>query len=163
MTLNVCLKYLFVFTLAHSAFTHPQETEKKAPEVQKEQLSTEHYVTHWVTGIAANIAHIMSTMTGLKVGDAAVKAGLADWIGHQRGITPPDERCEDYGTIATVIGVPTLLGGIAGLYIVYKTPQWTDKYILKKKTERTSKQNFIVFLHRMFIPFGSLTGEYFTH
>jgi hypothetical protein len=71
-------------------------------------------------------------------------------------------------TIGFLIGrtaLHTFIGAIAGLYIVYKTPQWTDTYILKKETTRTGQQNIIAFVNRilLFYPLGVLTGEYFSH
>jgi hypothetical protein len=52
----------------------------------------------------------------------------------------------------------TLLGA---LYVHYKTPQWTDTYILGLETERTFEQNiFTLFIRTILsLPIGILVGE----
>ena len=57
--------------------------------------------------------------------------------------------------------LPTTIAGIASVYTVFKTPQWTDTYILKNGKKRTTIQNMSNFCVRVLIgaPFGYALGE----
>jgi hypothetical protein len=48
--------------------------------------------------------------------------------------------------------IPSALGTLLATYIYYKTPQWTDDLLLDCDKQRTTKQNLISFLCRIFIP-----------
>ncbi|MFI5332986.1 MAG: hypothetical protein ACHQVS_02705 [Candidatus Babeliales bacterium] len=160
------MKYIIIFALSAPALLHPQQTET-TPELQQktEQLSANHYTSHLITGLAAHLVFLTSTVTGIIIGDAVAKTGTADWISYQIGLTPKELRCTNYNILFGVRAIPAALSMLAGLYVVYKTPQWTDKYLLKKKKERSVRQNILVFLNRFLLPcpIGILTGEYFTH
>ena len=52
-------------------------------------------------------------------------------------------------------------GIIPGAYLVYKTPQWTDTYILRLQRKRSTKNKFKNFVLRLLpLPWGPLLGEW---
>jgi len=57
---------------------------------------------------------------------------------------------------ATFIKLAALTGVV---YAFYKTPQWTDTYLLDIERERTLKENMISFFGRLF-PLGIIITEY---
>lgn len=97
-----------------------------------------HYATHIITDGAAHLAAGVSVGAGLIIGGAFEKNN------------------------SSALGATSALAGFAAaLYTIYKTPQWTDKYILNYDTQRSTSQNIITFACRLFIPFplGTLLGE----
>lgn len=111
----------------------------------KKPLPCNHYITHMITDAAGTIAAILGafTMGGITFGVATT----ADMKEESKAI---------------------LTGAAAGLtfiYTLYKTPQWTDTYLLENNIKRTSLQNILVFLHRRILPWpiGVILGEFFAH
>lgn len=100
-----------------------------------------HYGTHVVTdGVAKIVASIMIVVGGgLTLGAAA----------------------NDCGPLCIIPGV---VGISSGVYILYKTPQWTDTHLLNYSTERSNLQNIVTFLSRLLIlyPVGTIAGELLT-
>lgn len=154
-----------MFSLSASLTLYPQEAEIIAEVNQETQLSANHYVSHLITGLGAHLALATSSFVGLIIGNAVARTNIADWISYQMGLTPKEFKCDNFNILFAQRAIPGALAMLAGLYVVYKTPQWTDKYLLKKKKERTLKQNILVFFNRFVLPcpVGVLTGEYFTH
>lgn len=147
-------KYALLLTLITGTYAYSQQAEATAPVAQPTKQETEvfsgnDYVAHILTGAASNIAALVSVAAGAVAGQVALVRN------------PSGDISAIYLSSAT----PILLGSIAGLYIIYKTPQWTDTNLLEKKKERTTKQNIIVFLNRILLswPLGVVTGEYFIH
>lgn len=96
-----------------------------------------HYITHIATDGLSHIAAVASVMTGIAVG-AALK-----------------DKSEALTIASFLSGF-----GTAG-YIKYKTPQWTDTYVLKNDIKRTTPENILTFICRVLIPFpiGTVVGE----
>lgn len=159
------IKTLIMCALINCTFVYSKEAVIESAQTKKEELSTDYYISHIITGSAAHFSYLASIIIGYITGQIAMKIGVADGIGRCMGLTPQGFKCSDGRVIGTVMGAPALLGGISGLFIIYKTPQWTDRYHLKNKKERSLKQNIFVFFNRILLPypFGILTGEYFMH
>lgn len=51
----------------------------------------------------------------------------------------------------------SIAGCLTGLYIQYKTPQWTDEYLLKLERKRSTPKNVIELLSKLVIPFPIAT------
>src|SRR5437762_5328889 len=119
----------YSFVLASLMFLNTQSTLVYAENVQLEESSEQitkqpkdeslHYGIHIVTDGCARLFFVASLITGGKVGKII------------------DEP------------LPILASAMAGLWVIYKTPQWTDKYVLEKSDHRTTKQNIITFLSRI--------------
>lgn len=152
-----------MFNLSVSTSLYPQQAEVILEDAQ--QLSANHYASHLITGLAAQLGYVTTGIIGLVMGDMVARTGTADWISYQMGLTTKEFKYTNFNILFAVRAVPLTLSMLAGLYVMYKTPQWTDKYLLKKKKERTSRQNVLVFCNRALLgwPIGILTGEYFTH
>ena len=98
-----------------------------------------YYVTHIVTDGASKLALLATVVVGAIAGQVVVENG--------------------YGPNAAMI--PVLGGAATGFYIMYKMPQWTDSHLLAVNEERSTPQNIITFLSRIFIPYplGTIAGE----
>lgn len=107
---------------------------KKNPELK-------HYVAHGFTGLA--------TFTACVIGAIASKI-LMSKISEKHRF----KNIADNAITTTCV--------LACLYATYKTPQWTDTYLLKNNKQRTTKQKIVNFLNRLYIipPWGCLTGEF---
>jgi hypothetical protein len=97
-----------------------------------------HYATHIIADGAAHLAAAGCMAAGFIIGGKL-------------------EQNKSSGLAAA----SALTGIAAALYTVYKTPQWTDHYILNYDTQRSTSQNILTFVCRIFIPFplGTLLGE----
>ena len=62
-------------------------------------------------------------------------------------------------------GLAVASGVVAGGYIYYKVPEWTDAYILEYDTPRTTGQNLISLVSRLILhwPVGTVVGEFLAH
>lgn len=101
----------------------------------------EYYGSHMITTLAAELSMPIVVVLGGAIGIAG------DFI------------LKNEPSIMTSLG---LLGGItSSLIILYKTPSWTDEYILNLKAKRTDGQKLIGFLSRLLLigPIGPLVGE----
>jgi hypothetical protein len=47
------------------------------------------------------------------------------------------------------------------IYVLYKTPQWTDTYVLKNNIQRTTEQNIGRFVANPLFPFGPALADYY--
>ncbi len=135
--------------------------------IQKEKKSL-NYSTHLATGLLAHISLPITTIGGFLIGEVASNNNMDTWIYRNFNFQPPlleGELNENLQLMCFVSGIPTLFGLLAGLYFVYKTPQWTETYILRKNDTRTTKQNIINFINRILLPypFGVVCGEFFSH
>ena len=97
-----------------------------------------HYATHVATDAAAQFTGAMSIAAGLVIGNAFA-----------------ENRSNELAATSV------LTGFAAALYTLYKTPQWTDTYILKYDTQRSTCQNILTCVCRILIsfPLGTLLGE----
>lgn len=145
------------------SFSQTTDTEQK---ISSKSSSSACYGTHVVTGGIANIAHLMSCTIGLTVAlmveteyDLSTRIhNMIMWNDPlEKGIKTTNHICIALSMLPIML--PSML---ASLYLIYRTPQWTDTYILHKDKQRTCKQNIITFLNRAIIPwpFGVVTGEY---
>jgi hypothetical protein len=139
-----------------------------ANEIPEKIEKTLNYKAHLATGFLAQIALLVSASAGFVGGAIALNKGFDTYIYRKLNLQPALEEGllnVSRNVMDGVMYPPVLVGILAGLYVIYKTPQWTDKYVLKKDSVRTSKQNIIVFLNRCIIPypFGVVTGEFFNH
>lgn len=121
---------------------------------KKDQTNT---VTHYVAHTISQGLHMLGA---LGVGGAGTLAGLGMLAASMDSYNP---NC-----LMAAAGLTTLFGSWAGSsYIVYKAPQWTDKYWLGYKTERTTKQNMICLASKIvanvFVPVGICAGEFISH
>ncbi len=94
-----------------------------------------HYLTHLGTDLASRLAFVTFVIAGI-------------------------ETQKNSGDISTTVPI---IGGLLGLFLIFKTPKWTDKYLLNNDLNRSFKQEFLTFLHRVFVfyPLCTMTGEYF--
>ncbi|MCL5875336.1 MAG: hypothetical protein M1114_02595 [Candidatus Dependentiae bacterium] len=155
------IKHIFALaTLLTYTSAQPFEIRIETKQ-DKENLSSDHYVAHLLSDHAAHIS------MGVLVGIASRHMTPRDILNFMtRCITSPSRSNYWYFDDMRYLirEIPSALAVATALLVFYKTPQWTDKHLLEKKTERSTKKNIAVFLSRLLIPypFGTLTGEYFT-
>ncbi|MCL5875638.1 MAG: hypothetical protein M1114_04150 [Candidatus Dependentiae bacterium] len=149
----ITLATLVIYTSAH-----PFEIKF---ETNKEERSGDYYVAHLLTDAAAFIS--MSALVHAISGYTRHPRDIFNFMVRRLESPSRSNRyLREPGFLTR--DLPTTLSTLAALFVIYKTPQWTDKHLLEKKTERSTKKNIAVFLSRLLIPypFGTLTGEYFT-
>lgn len=130
-------------------------------ESSKEERSGDYYVAHLLTDAAASIS--VSALVHAISGYTRHPRDIFDFMVRYLELPSRSNRyLREPGFLTR--DLPTALSTLAALFVIYKTPQWTDKHLLEKKTERSTKKNIAVFLSRLLIPypFGTLTSEYFT-
>lgn len=152
---NVC-NVLFI-CLAFVAFSRVgandvQTSEQK--ENAKGHMDMRHLKKHLMTSVVVNIlfnTSIYIQLKALEKPDLFITRSLMT-----------EEQLKFWNIAIKSSILVTLLGK---LYAIYKTPQWTDSYLLNYQEERTTKQNIIAFLNRFFLgwPLGIITGELMTH
>lgn len=124
------------------------------------------YRKHILTGTAAYGTLLGSAYIGSQLGAYVIDKDIATWLHRVLKVDIPlgaGGMSKVKLLFATGL-TPIILTVAAGLYVLYKTPQWTDTYVLKKDDKRTMPQNIITFLNRLFVPFfGIITGEYIAH
>lgn len=149
-------QYFFIFALL-SGSLYPKAKDHEHAGTLK------HYATHIVTGGVAKIALVATPTVGYLVGMllAVHPKDFPTFIGRKLGITPANMQCENSLIIGSTIAIPALAGLAAGLYIMYKTPQWTDTYLLESQKKRTTSRNILTFLSRIILPdpIGVVVGE----
>lgn len=109
-----------------------------------------HYLTHILTYYVGRVA--AGIVTGYGIG--LTGAGAVTIIN--------EDKCHNTSCY-TKISLPAIIGILLSTYIYYKTPQWTDMYILNSDQKRTAAQNILVMLSRIVVPFPLLNviiGEY---
>lgn len=159
--LKLKISLLSVFLIANSS-VFGDETSDKINSLYEDFQICKQMGVHTITGGLANVGCIASVAVGTIASDYALKNDVPTWVGRTLGITPQDSICQDDTIITAVEWAPFLACCLAGYYILYKTPQWTDKHLLNIEQPRTIKQNLITFLSRQFNwPLGVWTGEYF--
>ncbi|MCL5875637.1 MAG: hypothetical protein M1114_04145 [Candidatus Dependentiae bacterium] len=125
-----------------------------------EEPSVRHYVSHLAIGMIAE----KSTLLCLGMADEIIDphTDIEHFLSHYMRLSLQEKRHQLIALTRLIASTSMLITG--GL-IFYKSPQWTDTYLLKKENKRSFRQNFYVLLNRIFFkyPFGILTGEYFTH
>lgn len=146
---NIALKriYLAVLFLVPASSLQAELSVAVTPRTAQDNL-VKHYGVHAATGFAAMFVAVVSFVAGAAVSHVA-NPGILNRI-----------RTHQYFEFREA--GPIVAGMVAGVYCIYKTPQWTDTYVLGCKDKRTDKQNVITFINRVLIPvpFGVLAGEY---
>ncbi len=154
------LAVLLCLAFNQALFGHFENDNDKA--INSHPKSYKPIIAHTATGIIANYAFLKTAIWGALAGAYACDNQIPTWIGRKLGVTPEGFLCEDRKIIGAVLFIPMLAGLIAGYYIFYKTPQWTDTYLLKINTLRTTKQNLISSACRLLPwPVGVWIGEYY--
>lgn len=156
------LKFIIVASfIANFTYVKADEVADKLNIIIEDHEIMKQLGVHCVTGGIASVGFATSVFAGTLLGDFLLRNGTATWIGRQLGITPENMRCDDINIIRATLFTPYILSLIAGSYLMYKTPQWTDTYLLKVKERRTTKENIVVLLSRQLPwPLGIFTGEY---
>lgn len=122
------------------------------PVVLPGKPSVKHYIVHVAGDIVGAIAAFSLLKTGLVIGTLSAVA------------TASATECPEMGIPAFI--VPTATGCAAAFYVYYKTPEWTDTYLLERGNGRTTKQNITTLLTRVFLPIlqiGTCVGEYLVY
>lgn len=148
------ITYFFIFLLLPSSLYSISKDSKKPSKLK-------YYTTHIATGGAAQLAFVASNLLGYVGSIATIDLDISTQIGRKTGFVAPDRSCTNYW-LGFFIGILPLLACLtAGSYFVYKTPQWTDTYLLKSDKKRTTRQNIITLLNRICLPYplGIITGE----
>ncbi len=162
MKKNLLNKIILSFLcLASVPYLFAQEKSDESAEKSVQCSTTKRYFTHVLTGGASHITLYTLSAIGTLIGYVAVKRDLPTTISRALGITPEGFLCENGNIIASVGMTPMIAGMIAGFYLMYKMPQFTDTYLLKLKKQRTTKQNIAIFALRALVPYpvGVLVGE----
>lgn len=144
---------LFAKVLCFGILFSVQTSVLGAQKSEKKQSKLKYYGTHIVTDIGSDF-----------VGGMAIGAGLTPalllGIAHAKGWIAENS----VGSFVAGIGVYTsLMSGVtAAVIIKFKSPQWTDMYILKNSKKRTKSQNIISFFSRAILPnpLGTVVAEY---
>lgn len=112
-------------------------------------------VKQYITLIAAHVGGTLALVVGIGIG---VGAALLT----EQAIKPLPNNNPAKVPLA-IAGVSTMITSIAaGLYVFYKTPQWTDTYILKSDKIHMPRQHLINQFIRAVVtyPIGGVVGEY---
>jgi hypothetical protein len=121
-----------------------------------------YYSTHLVTGGLAHLSFLLCGTLGFFVGHILVESNLQTFIGRKLSLTPPDLLVENFRAIFATGITPFIIGCLAGWWIIYKTPQWTDNYLLNSTKLRSKREKVETFLARIFLPYpvGVLLSEW---
>ena len=128
---------LFFFNFLYSSDVLEQNIGTQNTQITSEQVKEDkslHLGAHILTGGCAYLGAATSIVLAMIIGDTIAK---------------------NHPTLSYMIGF------MAGGWIMYRTPQWTDTYIVKKTGQRTLTQNLVTFLNRIILswPLGVITGE----
>jgi hypothetical protein len=118
------------------------------PVILRGEPTVKHYIVHAlgdaVGGIAAGAAAGTCLATGMVVGGASGNPEVA----------------------GPAMVLSAITGCAAAFYIYYKTPEWTDTYVLERGNGRTMGQNIATLLTRLLLPLwplGVVAGEYLVY
>jgi hypothetical protein len=117
------------------------------PVVLRGEPTVKHYVVH---ALGDAVGAIAAVTTGAAI------VGTGALVGSTVG--------SDAGMAMGALCIPA--GLMAGLYIYYKTPEWTDTHLLERGNGRTTGQNIITMWTRMVLPLwplGVVAGEYLVY
>jgi|GEM_PF-5383614 hypothetical protein len=136
---------LFGLLIAQPLTAQGQKRCQERPSHEKTSEAM-HYAAHLIT---EGLAYIPIA--------AVFYAGLAG--GLLSVAVDPSPAATGIGGLAVASGV------VAGGYIYYKVPEWTDAYILEYDTPRTTGQNLISLVSRLILhwPVGTVVGEFLAH
>lgn len=159
---------MYLLLLSTALYTAPtiyaqEETTEEAIENIKPS-SARQYIAHLLTGGTADLGALLCIGTGFIAG-ANILDNAPHALSNKLGLTEKGIRCKNTSINAacTTLGIATIVTGfIAGCYVIYKTPLWTDKYILGLQRERDLTQKIDTFGLRILLryPLGLLLGEY---
>ena len=152
-------KVLFITLCMFSFQMHAQESKIIEPKCPSKAT---HYLTHLGTDLASRVALITCVAAGITISIMANNAQVDTRLAHTFGLIEPPYLNENiYLMMVTDLTAP-MISALCGLFLMYKTPEWADKYLLKNGLKRTQKQNLLTFLHRVFLPYPicTMTGEY---
>lgn len=128
--------------LTQTNFTHPVDK----PDIS---LTRKHFIAHFIGDITGRAVAAISMGVGKALSDICFEK-----------FTDASFSNNYNQTMTTLSVAPGALGILTGLYVFYKTPQWTDDYLGYQK-ERTTKQNIASSLIRYLckFPYGSAIAE----
>ncbi len=140
------MHYALLFLFISFANSHDYVNENTDNQIIKQSNDESLYLgTHLATGACSYVTSLSVILLSLVVGEIIAKKNISEY--------------KDVNLMSSAL--PPLIGIITGAWIFYKSPQWTDTYIIKKKDTRTFTQNMATFLSRIVwnYPLGVILGE----